>query len=154
MFLKFLQISQENNFGRVSFFIKLQAYEMFKNTFFYRTPPNDSFWVCIKVIFKQLFLLTPKLIEWVNIFLKQSYSYPSPQKLLKFLRFQKNCLKVAYFFSWKEEVPFHSKSNIFKFKWKECWFLFILLKISLFLHIELKIFSYGSSGTSGTLFFL
>ena len=60
LFLKFSQNSQENTHARVSFLIKLQAwgltqlqtlaqvscefYKSFKNTFFYRTPPDDCFW--------------------------------------------------------------------------------------------------------------
>ena len=40
MFLEISQNSQENTCARVSFLIKLQTFcEIFKNTFFYRTPP-------------------------------------------------------------------------------------------------------------------
>ena len=57
MFLNILQNSQENTCARISFLIKLQVFscefcEIFKNTFFYRTPPVAAsvIWFCSTVI--------------------------------------------------------------------------------------------------------
>ena len=39
VFLEISQNSQENACARIFFLLKLQAYEISKNTFSYRTPP-------------------------------------------------------------------------------------------------------------------
>lgn len=78
--------------------------------------------------------------------------YASPQVAYILRSFSpQSCLKVAYLFSRKEEVPLQPKSNICIFRWKECDFYYVLLKITPFRHLLLRMFGYGGSKTSAII---
>ena len=45
--------------------------------------------------------------------------------------------RIAYFFHGKTRIPLHRKSNICNFRWIQCYFQYVLLKITLLLHLAL-----------------
>ena len=55
-------------------------------------------------------------------FLEATWLMPQPSSYWNFLTFQPTKLhEVAYFFSSKEEIPLHLKSNVHNFRWNECF---------------------------------
>ena len=85
-------------------------------------------------------------------FFEVTWLMPLPSSCLNFKDFNpQRHLKVAYFFSRKEEIPLHAKPTTGNFRWKGCYFQYVLLRTELFLHLELTIFDYGKSGISASI---
>ena len=60
-----------------------------------------------------------------------------------------SCLKVANFFSSKEEVRLHPNSSSCNFRWKELYILHFTRTV--FINLKPKMFDYGGSGTSACI---
>ena len=83
---------------------------------------------------------------------KATWLMPQPWSCLNFLRFQSwKFLKSCVFLSKDEEVALYPKSNIYNFRPTNCYFQYVLLKITLLPHVRLKMFDYGESRTSRAL---